>query len=249
LKSEKIIYLTQFLIKLFSKQRVFSIFFGISIFGTIISFAFINVDFGDKSHRLFKDITIFIEYLTLHIFSILLLLNYFEREKRGGIFIFPISSGASREEYFFSLYISQITLLTMLFLAFVSTSSISILLFSIDVYFLVNLACPFLSATLFSVIILALSQYISPLKAIFYSIILLFFGNGLDELYFYSYHLKPNEDLQILYEVLSKIIPNFYIFDGENSPIKTLFHWSVQTLIFLILGLIKFRKKVLRVEN
>ena len=104
------------------------------------------------------------------------------------------------------------------------------------------------SAILLSVSILSLGQKLSILSSLLLTLSIYFLGNGLDELYLYGYKLHINETFQNLYIFLSKIIPNYYIFE-EKINLYISFHFIIWWNIYFYIGYIFFSKKPLKVIN
>ena len=246
---KKIITLTGLFFKIAIKQKTTPLFFIVAILSIAISSSISGIDIGDKADRLFIDITIFIQSSILTLIAIFFSLNYLEKERSGGIFIIPLSSGVNRKLYFISLILSQITILFTIFAIFFGVDVIYISLFQIDSILIYQLFLSFLSSIVLATLMIMIGEYTTPLKGLVYTIIIYFIGNGLDELYLYSYQLKSDEVLQILYEILSKIVPNFYIFGETKISIYPFFHTVTQILILSILGYLKFKNRVLKVEN
>jgi len=241
--------LSNLFFKIYIKQKAIPLFIILAILSVMISSAISGIDIGDKSGRLFLDVTIFLQSSILTIMAIFFPLNYLERESKNGVFIIPFSAGVNRKVYFSSVLISQIFTLLTLFSFFLFVDLIYIFIFKIDEILIFQLLLSFLSATILISLIISIGQYTSSLKALIYSLIIYFIGNGLDELYIYSFQLHPDEVLQNLYLILSKIVPNFYIFDSDKISVYPIFHSFIQISIFSILGYLKFSKKVLKVEN
>lgn len=238
-----------FLAKLFVKERTFGLFALLSFFTIILSAGLSGIDIGDKEGRLFKDATLSIQSFALHIVSVFTTLLYLEKERRGGVFIFPLSSGLSRDEYFFSVTVSRVLIVSLLSLFFGSVNSLYLYIFQVDASLNFNLTLLTISSILIASLFLTVAQYTTSLRAMIYTLTLFFMGNGLDELYIYSYKLEEDFQLKFIYDFVSKIIPNFYIFDQDKVSMLNMIHVVFQFLIIYIVGLIKFRNRVLKVEN
>jgi len=245
----KIVSTSIFFTKLFIKERTFGLFATLSILTILISIGLTGIDIGDKEGRLFRDATLSIQSFTLHTVAIFTTLLYLEKERRGGVFIFPLSSGLSRDSYFFSLFISRFLIVSLISLFFLVSNTIYIYIFQMDISLNLNLLLLATSSILTSLLFLTVAQYTTSFRAMIYTLILFFLGNGLDELYIYSYKLKIDVQLQYLYNIVSKFIPNFYIFDKDTISLLNIAHISIQFTIIYIIGLLKFRSRVLRVEN
>lgn len=244
-----IISLTTLFFKASIKTKTVILFFIVAILSIAISSSLSGINMGDGNNRLFVDSTIFIQSSILTVVAIFFALNYMEREKRGGIFIIPLSSGISRKIYFLSIIISQASILITIFLTFLIINFLYIFIFEIDFLIIYKLILNLLSSIILSTLLITIAQYVNSFKAVIYTILIYFIGNGLDELYIYSFQLKPDETLQIIYQIISNIIPNFYIFDNDNISIYSIYHFLTQILILSILGYIKFKTRVLKVEN
>jgi len=245
----KIWILTILLSKMVIKQKTTPIILLIGTLSIITSSAISGIDIGDKNNRLFVDATIFIQSSILTLISIFFALNYLERERRGGVFIVPLSSGIGRDIYFIAIINSQILILTLIFILFATIDLIFITIFKIDMIIIYQLFLAFLSSTILATLVISIGQYASPLKALIYSTLIYFIGNSLDELFIYSYQLKPDENLQTLYQILVTIFPNFYIFDSKNISFQPLFHTLIQITLLSALGYFQFKRKILKVEN
>jgi hypothetical protein len=231
------------------KQKSMPIFIILALLSIAISSSISGIDMGDKSNRLFIDTTVFIQTSILTVIAIFFSLNYLEKELKNGLFLIPLSSGIDRKEYFLSVVLSKTAILISLFSIFFIFDFVYIFIFHIDKNLLVQLFLGLLSSSILVILIISIGQYTSSLKALIYSIILYFIGNGLDELFIYSYKLEPNEILQNLYEILSKIVPNFYIFGENEISFFHILHFVTIFAILYLVGFLKFQNKVLKIED
>ena len=245
----RVIGVTLFLSKTFIKEKIFSLFLLISLLTILIPIELSGVSIGDKEEKLFFDATLTLQSFTLHLVAIFSIMLYLDKEKRGGLFIFPLSSGINREEYFLSLTLSRFFIILLLAIVFGVINFVYIYLFNIDEKLNFHLLLLTTSSTLLSLIFLTFAQYTTQLRAMIYALIIYFLGNGLDELYIYSYQLENNTQLQIVYDITSKLIPNFYIFEQDSISIFNIGHITIEFIIIYILGVVKFKSKILKVEN
>ena len=236
-----------FLSKIFIKERVFGLFILFSILTIAISIGLSGIE--DKTDRLFRDITLALQSFTLHLVALFSTLLYLEKERRGGVYIFPLSSGLSRDSYFLSLNLSRVIVLSIPTLFFFVVNWSYSIVSGRELSLNFHLLLLFTSSLLLSSLFLTIAQYVSPLKSLVYAITIFFIGNSLDEVYIYGYILKEDETMQIVYQVLSRVVPNFYIFDSNEIGFKNIAHITIQFGIIYILGVVKFRKRILKVEN
>ncbi len=245
----RVFALTLFLYKSFVKQRAITLFIILSIVSIAISIGVSHIDMGDGNSRLFRDVTISIQGSLLHLIAIFSLFSYLGKERNGGIFIFPLSSSLNRGLYFLSVVLSQIATILSLFILFMVVDQIYMAIYKVDVKIAYQLSLSILSSTVLILLFLALAQFTTALKAMIYSLTIFFFGNGLDELYIYAYKIKNDLQLQTIYDYLSIVVPNFHIFDQDELSRSNWLHILIQSIFLYILGYIKFRVHLLRVEN
>jgi hypothetical protein len=236
----------KFFLQIAFREKLFFLFVSLSLISTLLALSISGIDIGEEQ-RLFSSVTVALQGFLLNIFAVFYSLHFLGKEKRGGLFIVPLSIGVSRNFYFLSLLISISLLLLFQTLLFIVPNLIAILLLGFSFELITHTLLLSLSASLLATLILVLAQYSSTIKATIYSIIIFFIGNGLDELYFYAYKLEPDRNLQLLFEIVSLVVPNFYLF--EEFKIEALFHFLIFSTFLYILGSLKFRSRVLRVEE
>jgi len=100
-----------------------------------------------------------------------------------------------------------------------------------------------------SFLIIAIGQWTSSLKSMIWTIGIYFIGNGLDELYIYSFKLHPNELSQNIYFIISKFMPHFYIFNSTDFFTFQILHMIIFLTIIVIFGYLGFANKILKIEN
>jgi hypothetical protein len=230
------------------REKLSPLFLSLALLSTLLSLTLSGVDIGEDG-RLFRDITLLFQGTLLHIVAIFYSINYLNKERRGGVFIFPLSSGVDRGVYLLSVNLSIIFIISTLSLSFLFFDLLTALFLEYTLSILFSLSLLTLSASLLSTILIALAQYVSPFKALIYTIAIFIVGNGLDELYFYAYKLEPDQTLQTVFEVSSIIFPNFYLFDSNEVVFKPVAHFTLEATIFFLIGYLSFRGRVLRVED
>jgi len=116
LEFKQLLNLTNLLFKIAIKKRSSLIFVILAMISLLTSSAISGI--GDKTERIFQDVTIFIQGNILILIAFYFSINYLEDERKSGIFIIPLSAGYSRLEYFISVLFSQITVLLVPFFLF-----------------------------------------------------------------------------------------------------------------------------------
>ncbi len=232
-----------YIIKIYIKQQTTFIFILFAVFSTAISIFLAPIDIGaEEVDRLSKDATIYFRSFILNILAIFFAISHLQREEKGNLYLLPLSFGATRLVYFSASIFSHI------FIIFLISLNMLIGDFILNKNFINETIASIFSAILLSVSILSLGQKLSILSSLLLTLSIYFLGNGLDELYLYGYKLHINETFQNLYIFLSKIIPNYYIFE-EKINLYISFHFIIWWNIYFYIGYIFFSKKPLKVIN
>ncbi len=247
LEFRKLLNLTNLLFKIAIKKRSSLIFVILAIFSLLTSSVISGID--DKTERIFQDVTIFIQGNILILIAFYFSINYLEDERKSGIFIIPLSAGYSRLEYFISVLFSQIIVLLVPFFLFLFFDLIYIILLKYDLNLVFGLLGQLFISMILSFLIIAIGQWTSSLKSMIWTIGIYFIGNGLDELYIYSFKLHPNELSQNIYFIISKFMPHFYIFNSTDFFTFQILHMIIFLTIIVIFGYLGFANKILKIEN
>jgi hypothetical protein len=247
LEFKQLLNLTNLLFKIAIKKRSSLIFVILAMVSLLTSSAISGID--DKTERIFQDVTIFIQGNILILIAFYFSINYLEDERKSGIFIIPLSAGYSRLEYFISVLFSQIIVLLVPFFLFLFFDLIYIILLKYDLNLVFGLLGQLFISMILSFFIIAIGQWTSSLKSMIWTIGIYFIGNGLDELYIYSFKLHPNELSQNIYFIISKFMPHFYIFNSIDFSTFQILHMIIFLTIIVIFGYLGFANKILKIEN
>ncbi len=232
----------KYILKIYFKQNISIIFIFLAIVSTLISLSLSPIDIGDGGDKLSRDASLFFRAFLLNIFAVFFAISHIQREERGNLYLLPMSVGASRFVYFFSSIITHSLILLFISIFFLIGDLL------LNKNFINETILAFLSASLLSISILSFGQIFSMLFSVIFAIAIYFLGNGLDELFIYSYKLHVDHNFQVLYEFLARIIPNYYIFEN-NLNINLFVHYIIWSSIYATFGYFYFSKKALKTIN
>jgi len=255
----QIIALTKFYSLSLLKQKATQVMILLTVVFLGISWLISDVNIATK-FKLFEDVLLTSQMALLHLSAMFYTFEFLQKERIGGLYVLPLSTGMKRSHYLLSVFLMLSTAL-VLFLSILMVIDALVLYVvegSLRVEVLWQLVLYFFSAQLLAFIVIMFSQYVSIMNSLTYAITLYFMGNALDELYYYAFILKKNELLQQVYDVLLFIIPNFSIYDKQgivvnqsiylNSELylEPLLYTLIVTVIIYNLALFKFKRKALR---
>jgi fucose 4-O-acetylase-like acetyltransferase len=254
-----------FLLKVLLKQKITLFFLFFTLVLIAISIFFNNSEIGEKN-RFFLTILITFESNLLLIFSVLYSFTLLQKESANSLFILPLSLGMSRLNYLLTIFLTIFSLNLLFFVLFILINFITFFAIQPDIlskFFILSyqIFLYTLSAILLSFFVILFSQFTSFINAVAYAIFVFLIGNGLDELsYFVNYLGENNLLIYKLHEILYFIIPNFYIFDFSNQIIANiniehnklllpLLYFVIESVIIFMFTYLKFKNKVLKIEN
>jgi len=237
---------SKFLLKSLLSERATGVVGALCFALLAVSFFLGDINIAVK-HKLLEDALIASEGFIMTLIAILYAFFAMEKERKGGIFVFILVSGASRAAYLLSQFIALFGAVLFLFALFLVVDFVFLEVFagSFGVGFLMRLLYLTLSSAMLAFLTLTLARYVSNTNAVIYSILLFFIGNGADELVLYAKGTSAPFSYFIYY-----VLPNFSFFDplalSAEEPFVFLYFALYSSLLFVV-ALFKFKKEALRV--
>jgi len=206
--------LVTFLTKVILGQKLFQPLFFSLLLLFLISYLFIDVNIGEPL-KLFIDVNLSIQHGILHLIALMSGFILLTKFHSGALSLIPLTLPLSRLTVLLNLYLSLFTIITLLtlLLALIDGIIFSLLAPQFLIPLFIQLLLFTLSAMLLSTLLLTISWYSTPLKALFWTIALFLIGHGLDELLLF---LKHDETSYFLGILLFYLLPNFTHFDFIN---------------------------------
>ncbi len=257
---KQILVLSLFLYKSMLKQKSTTLFVLISLGLLVITYFISDVNIASR-FKLFEDVLLSSQMLMLHMAAFFYAYDYLQKERIGGIFILPFSTGIKRPIYFLGTWFSLVAIVMLLtvvfllidiiFLFFVESTIEMILVWQIILYM-------FSSIILLS-LVLMFSQFVSMMNAMIYSAIVFMIGTSLDEIYYYAYIISEDVVVQKIVSILYYALPNFSYFDYQTKVvnrveldlasfyIEPIVYFSVIVSMILSIAYFKFSRRVLKV--
>ncbi len=257
---KKITALALFFVKSFLKQKATTLYLVMTVAFIALAWSVSDINIA-KKYKLFEDIVLISQFFLLFVAAIFYGFEFLNKERIAGIFVLPLAMGVSRRAYLLSVVMGlwmmlsilggMLLLIDALLFYFIEGAVNGLLLWQVFLFLL--------SSYLVVLLIILFAQFVSVMNSIIYTLTFYFLGNGLDELYFYAYHLKVNETLQTVYSVLIYIIPNFALFDKQgivvNEAAYSVYSMFVQPVVYTLIAsvilfsiaVMKFEKRALKV--
>lgn len=255
----KVLSLVRFFSKSLLKERATLLFVLLAIIMIVVALSLSSIDIA-RRYKLLEDVLLTSQMFLLHIAAIFYSFDFLQKEKSLGLFVLPLSTGLSRRSYLISIFLTIAFMTFIIFLSFFIIDSLLLLViekvFAYQVLWQLFLYT--LSAIVLSFFIIALSNFVSIMNSVIYSVALFFIGNGLDEFYIYAKYIKKDLVLTKIALFLDYVLPNFSIFDKQaivvnRALIENSAFFFYPVIYFLILSIlifsianIKYQKKVLR---
>lgn len=244
---------TKFIIKSLIAERATGLFAVVAAILLVLSLSLSDINIAVK-YRLLEDALFASQTLMMNLAAIFYAFLAMEKERKGGIFVFIISSGTTRSGYLLSQFGAVFTLIFGVFAIFLTADFgfLSAFAESVKPEFLAKLLFSAMSASMLGFLTLALSRFVSNTNAVIYAIFLFFIGNGADELMLYAAD-KNSMPLEILANTVYYVLPNFSFFDPlslktafSKELFAPLYFMTYSTFLFSA-ALFRLKKEVLRV--
>ena len=256
----QILVIRSFLSRSLLKQKSTLLFIIISLALLVTTYLISDVNIAAR-YKLFEDVLLSSQMFILHMAAFFYAFDYLQKERIGGIFILPFSTGISRLTYYMGVWLALVSVVALLTLIFIG---IDIgFLFLVEGAFvgeiLWQIVLYFISSVILLSLVLMFSQYVSIMNAMVYSSIFFMVGNALDEIYYYAYVIKEDATLEKMASVMYYFLPNFSYFDFQTRVVsridlcvsvfylQPLIYGSLIVAIILGIGYFKFSKRVLKV--
>lgn len=243
----------KFLLKSLFGERATSVFAVMGVLFLVFAFSLSDVNIAVQ-YKLLEDSLIAAQSFILFLSAIFYAFLLMEKERKGGIFVFILSSGSSRGEYMGALFLSIFALLSSVFALFlvIDVAFLSVFADGMNTAFLSRIAMSALSSVFLGFLTLALARFVSNTNAVIYAIFLFFIGNGADELMLYAASEK-GAALSAVANTIYYVFPNFSFFDmasiqtAFDKQIFAILYFVLYSLILYSLAHFKLKKEVLRV--
>ena len=240
---------THFITKSLFIGKTTLVLFLLTLLGALIATFFSSMNIGEKG-RFFSDILLSFETIILHISALLYAYELRQKEIRGHYLSLLLRSG-ERSRYLLTLFLATLVINLTLIALFALLNGSAMLLFSLKQNLLYQLLMLYFSASLLSLLLIMISQKVSLINALFYTLILFFLGSALDELLLFSTH--QDEMFQTMASLLYYGLPNFSMLDNaalyHYELYKVALYYLVLVAILFILTLKLFQTKVIQLEN
>ncbi len=243
----------KFIIKSLIAERATGLFAVVALILLALSLSLSDINIAVK-YRLLEDALFASQSFMMNLAAIFYAFLAMEKERKGGIFVFIISSGTSRSGYLLSQFGAIFTLISTVFAIFLAVDFgfLSAFADSVKPDFLAKLLFSAMSASMLGFLTLFLSRFVSNTNAVIYAIFLFFIGNGADELMLYAAD-KNSLALEILANIVYFGLPNFSFFDPlalKTAISKELFvplYFAIYSTLMFGAALFRLKKEVLRV--
>lgn len=258
---KKILALSSFFSISLLKQKASNLFVILAVLMIVVAYLFADIDIASR-FKLFEDLLLTSQMGLLHLAAVFYMFDFLQRDNSHGIFILPLSTNLTREQYLMSIFMTLFRLLATLFFIFM-VLDVGMLFFIEETFrisFLWQLFLFTFSSLLLGSMVIMFSQYVSIMNAVIYSITVFILGSGLDELYIYVNYIGEVSDLsKTVGSALYYILPNFSQFDIQSKVVnlssldiyKDVMYPLIYAIgLFLIIYLLsayRYKKKVLKV--
>lgn len=252
--------LARFFMTSFIKQKSTMLFGVLAVALIVLSYSVSDINIA-KKYKLFEDLVMLSQGFLLHLAAFFYTFEFLQKERSVGIFVLPLATQMSRRSYLFSVVLALFGMLILLGSLLIGIDLLMLFFIEDKVHFLVlwQLLLFIFSASLLVILMVLFSQFVSVMNSVIYAVIFYLLGNGLDELYYYAYYLKPQEWMQHIYCVIIYLIPNFSLFDKQGMIVNhahyenfdlffaPLIYWIIACMILFAIASLKFEKRALKV--
>jgi hypothetical protein len=249
----KLIFSVKFLLKSLLGERATGVFAVLGIIFLVLALSLTDVNIAVK-YKLLEDALVASQSFIMFLAAIFYAFLIMEKERKGGIFVFILSSGHTRGEYLAAQFCTIFVLLSSIFTAFlaINIAFLSVFAEGVTTEFLTRIALSALSAIMLGFLTLALSRFVSNTNAVIYAIFLFFIGNGADELSLYADD-KASLALGIVAKAVYYVLPNFSFFDASTTQtvfskeLFAMFYFAAYSALLYIAARYRLGREVLRV--